>query len=179
MTDEEELDVDVAVELVNTEWVLADPPDRLTEVEVFRDVLRDLGRMDLAEQLKDSDLERLRRLRLRLHPVFAAGTPEEMAALLNPWLREVGAVPQLVTGECGRLELHLSGARTGIDRLECALPVALAAHAARHDVRRLGVCQAAPCRCVYVDRTRPATRRYCCDACNDRVAARAYRRRRR
>jgi predicted RNA-binding Zn ribbon-like protein len=42
---------------------------------------------------------------------------------------------------------------------------------------RLGVCGSDPCRCVFVDRTRAGTRKYCCTYCNDRFAARAYRRR--
>jgi len=42
---------------------------------------------------------------------------------------------------------------------------------------RMGVCQAAPCNCVYIDRSRARTRRYCCDQCNDRASIAAYRRR--
>ena len=41
----------------------------------------------------------------------------------------------------------------------------------------VGVCGSDPCRCVFVDRTRGGTRKYCCTYCNDRFAARAYRRR--
>jgi predicted RNA-binding Zn ribbon-like protein len=42
---------------------------------------------------------------------------------------------------------------------------------------RFGVCDALPCRCVYIDRSRNRSRRYCCQLCADRVAAAAYRER--
>ena len=34
-------DLDLAVELVNTYWVLASPPDRLTDVDAYQRILRD------------------------------------------------------------------------------------------------------------------------------------------
>lgn len=171
-------DLDLAVELVNTHYVLADPPDRLTGVAVFQAILENLGHADLAPQLHADDLRRLRRLRERLWPVFAASSATEAAGLLNPMLQETGAVPQLSEGPVGIWELRMGGDLRGIRALEARLPAALAAHVALQGVHRLGVCHAAPCQCVYVDRTRPATRRFCCDQCNDRAAAAAYRRRR-
>ena len=63
--------------------------------------------------------------------------------------------------------------------LEARLPAALASYVAEHGTARLGVCGSDPCRCVFIDRTRGSTRKYCCTYCNDRYAARAYRRRKR
>ncbi len=177
MTDGGDL-VDVAVELVNTHYVLADPPDRLTSVAVFQKILENLGQGDLARQMHANDLERLRRLRERLWPVFAAPSAAEAAALLNPMLRETTVLPQLVEGPSGVWELQMGGGLRGVEAVEACLPAALAAHVATHGARRLGVCHAPPCQCVYVDRTRPGTRRFCCDQCNDRAAAAAYRNRR-
>ena len=65
----------------------------------------------------------------------------------------------------------------GLAALEARLPAAVAAFVAEHGTKRLGVCGSDPCRCVFVDRTRAGTRKYCCSYCNDRFAARAYRRR--
>jgi predicted RNA-binding Zn ribbon-like protein len=171
-------DLDIAVELVNTHWVLATPPDRLTAVDAFQEILRDLGHPELARQLRPNDLGRLRRLRERLWPVFAASSTAEAAALLNPMLREAGAVPQLVEDPGGAWDLRMGADRRGIEAVEARLPAALSLHLAGNGTRRLGVCHAAPCQCVYVDRTRPGTRRFCCDQCNDRAAAVAYRSRR-
>jgi predicted RNA-binding Zn ribbon-like protein len=171
-------DLDIAVELVNTDYFLADPPDRLTTAAAFQEILEDLGYADLARELRPGDLERLRRLREQLRPVFTASTAAEVAALLNPMLRAAGAAPQLVESPPDTWCLLVGGDRRGIDALEARLPAALAAQVASHGPGRIGVCRAAPCRCVYVDRTRPGTRRYCCDQCNDRAAAAAYRSRR-
>jgi predicted RNA-binding Zn ribbon-like protein len=171
-------EIDIAVELVNTHYVLSTPPDRLTAVDVFQEILRGLGHQELARQLRTSDLGRLRRLRERLWPVFAASSTAEAAGLLNPMLREAGAVPQLVEDPGGAWDLRVGDDRRGIEALEARLPAALSVHVAAHGTRRLGVCHATPCRCVYVDRTRPGTRRFCCDQCNDRAAATAYRSRR-
>jgi len=66
----------------------------------------------------------------------------------------------------------------GMTALRTRLLAALAVHLVRHGTARLGTCQAAPCNCVYVDHSRARTRRYCCDQCNDRAAAAAYRQRR-
>jgi predicted RNA-binding Zn ribbon-like protein len=168
-------DLDIAVELVNTLYVLATPPDRLTAVDVFQEILRGLGHPELAQLLRPGDLERLRRLRERLWPVFAATSTAEAAGLLNPMLRQAGAVPQLVEDVGGGWDLRMGADRRGIEALEARLPAALSLHVAGHGTRRLGVCHATPCQCVYVDRTRPGTRRFCCDQCNDRAAATAYR----
>ena len=171
-------DVDIAVELVNTHYVLGTPPDRLTAVDVFQEILVGLGHHELARQLRPGDLGPLRRLRERLWPVFAASSTAEVARLLNPMLREAGAAPQLVEDPGGAWGLRVGADRRGVEALEARLPAALSVHVAAHGTRRLGVCHAAPCQCVYVDRTRPGTRRFCCDQCNDRAAATAYRSRR-
>jgi predicted RNA-binding Zn ribbon-like protein len=72
------------------------------------------------------------------------------------------------------------GAQTGgIDALTARLAGALATHIASHGLRRLGICSAAPCTCVFVDHTRPRTRKYCCDQCNDGAATAAYYQRKR
>jgi predicted RNA-binding Zn ribbon-like protein len=42
---------------------------------------------------------------------------------------------------------------------------------------RFGTCAGHPCRCGYVDRTRAGRQRFCCQLCNDRMAAAAYRER--
>lgn len=178
MTDASD-DLDIAVELVNTYWVLAEPPDRLTSVAAFQEVLSGLGHRDLARQLKAGDLPRLLRLRERLWPVFAAPSPAEAAALLNTLLGEAGAVTQLAQDPSGDWALRVGAGLRGIEALEARLPGALAAQVAAQGTDRLGICHAPPCQCVYVDRTRPGTRRFCCDQCNDRAAATAYRRRRR
>ena len=56
-------DLDLAVELINTHWVLVDPPDRLTDTAAYQRILRAAGDHKLARQLTPTDLAALRTLR--------------------------------------------------------------------------------------------------------------------
>ena len=168
-------DLDLAVELINTYWVLASPPEGLTEIGVYQRILADAGEHALAGQLGPDDLSELLALRSQLEPVFAAGTVKTAVGILNPILRQAVTV-QLAPGN-GAARWDPAAGQQGMTALRTRLLAALAAHLVRHGTARLGTCQAAPCNCVYVDHSRARTRRYCCDQCNDRAAATAYRRR--
>jgi predicted RNA-binding Zn ribbon-like protein len=167
-------DLDLAVELINTVYALGDPPDALTSTGVYSDILTGAGQHQLAGELKDSDVGRLRALRERLRAVFHAQPALQAAGLVNALLREAAAVPQLTPGPDMTLRLDWGAGRHGYDALAARLPGALAGQIAARGISRLGICAAAPCTCVFVDRSRPGTRKYCCDQCNDRVAAAAY-----
>jgi hypothetical protein len=155
---------------------LASPPDRLTDIGVYQRILADAGEHVLADQLHPDDLSELRALRSQLGPVFAVGTVEAAVGILNPMLREAVTV-RLTPGKDTARWDPAAGQR-GMTALRTRLLAALAVHLVRHGTARLGTCQAAPCNCVYVDHSRARTRRYCCDQCNDRAAAAAYRQRR-
>jgi len=63
---------------------------------------------------------------------------------------------------------------TGLRRA-CGPAARRARHSHRHQRYSFpGDLCAAPCDCVFVDRTGPRARKYCCDQCNDRAAAAAY-----
>jgi predicted RNA-binding Zn ribbon-like protein len=171
-------DLDLVVLLLNSLDLLADPADRLTSLAWFREVLTDVGRGGLARDLRAADLGPLRELRESLRAVFAAPTPAQAAALLNPVLLDASAVPQLVTAGAG-LRLEIAPGLRGLAALQARLPAALAEHLARSGIARLGTCAAPPCQCAFVDHTRGRTRRFCCAACNDRSSARQYRQRQR
>jgi predicted RNA-binding Zn ribbon-like protein len=171
-------DLELAVLLVNSYDELADPPDRLTSLDWYAAVLRAVGHPAQANALGPGDLGLLRALRGGLRAAFTAATPQAAALALNPLLLTTAAVPVLVSGPDGRARLSVAPGALGLPALAARLPTALAAHIARHGMTRLGSCAAHPCGCVYVDRTRAGRRRYCCDLCNDRAAAAAYRNRR-
>lgn len=160
-------------------YALDDPPDGLVSTNVYRDILAAAGDSQLAGELEDSDLAHLRALRERLRGVFHASAPQQAAALVNALLREAAAVPQLVAKPDGSLQLNWGIGRHGYDALAARLPGALASQMVARGISRFGICEAAPCTCVFVDRSRPGIRKYCCDQCNDRVAAAAYYRRKR
>lgn len=175
-------DLDLAVLVVNSHDLLDDPADRLGDLAWLVAVLRHVGHADLAATLSRSDLPRLRSLRGVLRAAFEAPDLKSAAAVLNPQLVKARAVflldvPSRSRGAGARFVPAPD--RTGYAALAARLPAAVAAHIAEHGVGRLGICSSDPCRCAFVDRTRAGTRRYCCTVCNDRYAARAYRRRRR
>jgi predicted RNA-binding Zn ribbon-like protein len=170
-------DLALAVLLVNSRDDMADPPDRLTSVDWFAAVLNATGHPGQAAALSPADVPGLRVLREGLRATFTAGTAEAAAAAVNPLLLAAGAIPVLVAGPGGSAGLAVAPGAAGAGALAARLPAAVAGFIAQHGLRRLGSCAAGPCACVFVDRTRAANRRYCCDLCNDRAAASAYRRR--
>jgi predicted RNA-binding Zn ribbon-like protein len=172
-------DVELGLLLVNSMDLLEDPPDRLADLGWLTQVFTRVGHGELAGELTTRDLPRLRRLRDALRTVFETGDDAVAAEVLNPLLTKARAVPLLDGEPDGEMVLRVGVGLRGINALEARLPAALAAFVAEHGTRRLGVCGSDPCRCVYVDRTRAGTRKYCCSYCNDRFAARAYRRRKR
>jgi predicted RNA-binding Zn ribbon-like protein len=174
--DRTDRDLDLAVELINTDWLLASPPDRLTDVGVYQRILRDAGEGALASQLSPGDLPALRALRADLKSVFATSTSDSAADALDRLLRDA-AVPVRIASSDNTARWDWGAGQDGMAALRTRLLAALATHLVRHGTARIGICQASPCTCVYVDHSRARTRRFCCDQCNDRAASAAYRRR--
>jgi predicted RNA-binding Zn ribbon-like protein len=171
-------DLELALLLVNSHDLLEDPADRLTDLRWLTHAFTHAGHGAVVDALSSRDLPRLRRLRDALRSVFESLDDAAAAVVLNPLLEKARAVPLIDVDE-GATTLRVGVGRHGVAALEARLPAAMAAFVAEHGVRRLGVCGSDPCRCVFVDRTRAGTRKYCCSYCNDRYAARAYRRRKR
>jgi len=93
---------------------------------------------------------------------------------LNQILRGSNAKPQLAhVGDAWRL--RWVGAP--VDVLASTAAMSLLEAIRDHGWERFGICAAAPCCCVFVDRSRNRSRRYCSSLCADRVAQAAYRRR--
>lgn len=172
-------DLDLAVLLVNSYDALADPSDRLHDLRWWRGALRQVGHAAVADALHNDDLEALRALRDELRRAFEATDVTDAAAALNPLMRRAGAVPVLVAdpGSSTAARISYDASAGGLRALQIRLPVAVAERISARGVSSLGACAADPCHCVFVDRTRASIRRYCCGWCNDRAAARAYRRR--
>jgi predicted RNA-binding Zn ribbon-like protein len=161
-------DLGLAVLLLNSVDLLEDPADRMADdLTWWRRALKRHGHAALARAQRDEELPMLQALRATIRTVFECDDADEARRVLNVALLYAEAVVQVTPDG-----LAVSGGLRG------RLLFAVARHVAEHGVARLGVCASDPCRCAYVDRTRGGTRRYCCDICNDRAAARAYRRRR-
>ena len=172
----QDLDLDLAVVLVNASFLAG--RDEMTDEEASERILTRLGHLDhaLVGELSESDLPALQALSADLAPVFEAATVADAVGVLDPLLRDAAVPARLAAGSDGA---YWSWGRDqrGTDALRTRVLAALATQLVRHGTKRMGVCQADPCRCVFVDRSRARTRRYCCDQCNDRAAATAYRKR--
>ncbi len=168
----------LAVALVNTWDAIHDPQEQLDDVELLRLILRTFGLNDEAERARDDDLAPLRAMRDRLRKAFDAGSEIAAVAELNSLAREAGAIPQLEAKNGGWSFRYGVGRRTLVDELAGRSSVALLGVIEQGGWRRFGLCAASPCCCVYVDRSRNRSRRYCCHYCADRATQAASRRRR-
>jgi predicted RNA-binding Zn ribbon-like protein len=168
----------LAVALVNTWDVLHDPPEQLDDVELLQVILREFGLQQEAKSAEEADLAPLRRMRDRLRRAFEAEDEATAVRELNAIAREAGAIPQLVRGN-GHWEFRYGrGRRSLTTELAGRTSVALLGVVEREGWTRFGRCAASPCCCVFVDRSRNRSRRYCCHYCADRATQAAARRRR-
>ena len=168
----------LAVALVNTWDVLNDPPEHLDDIELLRLILREFGLRELADRAEEADLAPLRRMRDKLRRAFEAEDDEVAVRELNAIAREAGAIPQLVRGN-GDWEFRYGGGKRSLTiELAGKTSVALLGVIEQEGWTRFGRCAASPCCCVFIDRSRNRSRRYCCHWCADRATQAAARRRR-
>jgi predicted RNA-binding Zn ribbon-like protein len=168
-----------AVQLVNTD----DPyraQDRLTTVEDARALL---SRQGACGRLTHGDLEELRSVRQRLRNVFnavEAGDAPRAVSVLNQLLEQYPIRPQISGHDGTEWHLHLAeGAPSTAVAYSAKACVGLAVQATEVGMDRLGVCQASPCRDVFIDTSTNRSRRYCSERCATRANVAAYRARRR
>jgi len=106
--------------------------------------------------------------------------------LLNALMMEFPVSPQISGHEFrddnGRPDWHMhiadhaANATAGFTATAC---MGLAFHLTELGVDRLGICEARPCRNVYLDTSTNRSRRYCSDRCATRANVAAYRARKR
>lgn len=169
-----------AVRLVNTEDTLRGR-DHLSTL----DDLRSLVHIDASppRRVTESDLSALRALRTptrRLFELGATGRDREAVDALNRFLRSYPVHPQVTEHDTSDWHLHLAdGAPRLADCYAAGAFMGLAVLVTTLGVGRLGVCQATPCRDVFIDTSTNRSRRYCSDRCATRANVAAYRARRR
>lgn len=168
--------VALAIYVANTWDELDDPPEQLRDVAVLRGFLARRGFAEEAQAAGERELAAVRALRDRLRAAFAVADEETAVALLNEVLHEAEAKRQLErVGRAWRFVYR----GPLVDVLAASTASSLLDAIREDGWPRFGVCAAAPCCCVFVDRSRNRSRRYCSELCADRVAQAAYRSRRR
>jgi predicted RNA-binding Zn ribbon-like protein len=167
--------VQLAVDLVNTEDELHPGRERLTDVAAFRAFLAGHGGEEAAAAVTGRDLRAAWRLREKLRAAWEARTEERAVATLNDVVADAHAVPRLVKDWAGRWRFRYGTASW----LAAETSMALLEELRVGGFGRFGICAAAPCRCVFVDRSRNQGRRYCSTLCANRAAQASYRARQR
>lgn len=163
-----------AVALVNS----AEPPDTFTsssDVEAWYTSVGYTGRHDG----DDGELVALRELRPVLRALMTADH-DDVAAIVNPVLRDAGAVPQLTRH--GGLGWHVHAVADDeplATRVLVETAMALIDLVTADEMSRLSVCADSRCRRLVVDFTRNRSRRFCSSQCTNRNAVAAYRDRQR
>jgi len=168
--------VALAVDVVNTWDALEKPPELLRDVETLRRFLARRGFEGAARDADEWELGAVRALRDRLRATFEVSDERTAVASLNAVLRDSRATPQLERAGSGWRFRYVGSL---VDVLASTTASSLLDAIREDGWPRFGVCAAAPCCCVFVDRSRNRSRRYCSDLCADRVAQAAYRSRRR
>lgn len=170
--------VSFAVRLLNSWDELEPEPELLVDASVVQRFLTRHGLEDAAAVAGDADLEWLRELRGRLARAWDAADDARAVEQLNAILAEANAQPWL-SNQGGPPRFRYDRAGLPIRAFADAFAArALLDEIARGGWARFGRCEARPCRCVFIDRTRSKVRRYCGRLCADRAAHQAFRRRR-
>jgi predicted RNA-binding Zn ribbon-like protein len=161
-------------DLVNTYgWVSG--TEWLTE-EGVRDLAEGHG-IDPSGPVTESDLARLRAVRVLLREAFTSEDEEAVVVMLNDVLAETHPVPMLARdGDGGWGMRYRVADGTVADRLVAGAAIGLLLEVAEHGLGRLSVCGADDCLDVMVDTSRNHSKRYCsADVCGNRATTRAYR----
>jgi predicted RNA-binding Zn ribbon-like protein len=165
--------VALAVYVINTWDELEDPPELVRDVETLRGFLRRRG---LDDVVGGRELTAFRALRGRLRAAFDAEDEETAVARLNDVLRDSAAKRRLERDGRGWRFRYVG--RT-MDVLAATSASSLLEAISEDGWERFGVCAGSPCCCVFVDRSKNRSRRFCSDLCADRIAQATYRDRRR
>jgi len=166
--------VALAVDLVNSWDELSDDPELLVDAATLKRFLVRRG-YDQAVRTSTRELAQARVLRDSLRAAFAAGSEEEAVHALNGILSRSAAKPQLERTTEGR---RVRWVGRVVDSLASNTAMSLLEAIRDDGWERFGICAGAPCCCVFVDRSKNRSRRFCSDLCADRVAQALHRARR-
>jgi predicted RNA-binding Zn ribbon-like protein len=160
---------------VNTWDTLEPEPELLRDPGSLRRFLERRG-FGPSVRAGSRELAEVRSLRASLRAAFTADNEDAAVGELNRVLRKSSAKPHLVR-EDGDWRIDWSGRLT--ETIASATAMSLLEAIGADGWERFGICAGAPCCCVFVDRSKNRSRRFCSDLCADRVAQALHRQRRR
>jgi predicted RNA-binding Zn ribbon-like protein len=165
--------VALAVDLVNTWDVLEPDPEQLRDASALK---RFLERRGYGEGLRTTsrDVAQVRVLRDSLRAAFTAEDEEGAVQELNGVLARSAAKPQF---ERSGQEWGVRWVGRVCDSVATTTAMSLLEAIRDDGWDRFGICAGAPCCCVFVDRSKNRSRRFCSDLCADRVAQALHRER--
>jgi predicted RNA-binding Zn ribbon-like protein len=169
-----EIALAAAAALVNTQQPDHDELDDVVSLDAFVQQWGWTGsrRGDAAE------LNAVRKLRPKLRQLWELDE-DGVVDLVNRMLREVHALPQLVTHDDWGYHLHATPPQAPLaDRMAVEAAMAFVDVVRQGELDRLTVCGADDCDDVLVDLTKNRSRRYCSTSCSNRVNVAAFRARR-
>jgi predicted RNA-binding Zn ribbon-like protein len=163
-------------DFINTYDLYLDEPEHLRTVADLQHFLAAHGIE--ADGATQEDLDRARILREQFRAIWNAESVEQAMALLNPMLKELSVGIQFVDDGSGVPHLEFD-IQPSMARLRPALRCALGILALmqNYGLQRMRACAAEPCRDVFVDTSRNASRRFCSDRCANRYNINAFRER--
>jgi predicted RNA-binding Zn ribbon-like protein len=166
-----EIALAAAAALVNTQGM---EEDRLTDLAALDDFVRDWGWTG-SRRRNRAELDQVRDLRPRLRTLWELDE-DGVVEVVNDFLRDAHALPQLVRHDGWDYHLHATAADAPLaDRMAVEAAMAFVDVVRQGELDRLRVCDADDCADVLVDLSKNRSRRYCSNACGNRMNVAAFR----
>ena len=166
-----EIALNAAAALVNTKGL---EEDRLTDLRALDDFVREWGWTG-SRRRDRPELDQVRELRPRLRKLWELDE-DGVVHLVNEFLRDARALPQLVQHDDWDYHLHATPPDAPLaDRMAVEAAMAFVDVVRQGELDRLRVCDADDCEDVLVDLSKNHSRRYCSNACGNRMNVAAFR----
>ena len=168
--------VELAMDLVNT----FDVPYQTDDLTHLEGLQRFLSAHEMAGEVDENDLARVKDLRTALRRVFEARSDGEAAQILNRLLAEARATPRISAHDDSPVHMHFEQVDASVaDQLAATTAMGLAVVLCDFGRERLGICASDSCRFAFIDVSKNRRKQYCGDKCATRENVAAYRARRR
>ena len=168
--------VQLAVELVNTRPT-DQFPDEMPDVAALNEFLTG---HDFQPAATEKDLAAVHKIRQELSVIFESEDTQVAAVTLNGVLERTHALPYLTNHDGQPWHLHFDSERQSVaDQIGAVAAGALANVFIEAGLSRFGECADDACESYFVDTSKNASKRFCCERCSTRHAVAAHRARKR